>query len=81
MEAAARCRNGSATPPRSRSRRRRTGFDDATHATCAAVEEGIVPSGGATLLFMRRALDALKPANKDRRVDIDIIERGIRRPR
>src|SRR5262250_1061805 len=33
--------------------------DDATHATRAAVEEGIVPGGGVALLYAAKALDGL----------------------
>ncbi|MEI8396517.1 MAG: chaperonin GroEL [Rhodospirillaceae bacterium] len=53
---------------------------DATHATRAAVEEGIVPGGGVPLLYAIKALDALKPANADQRVGIDIIRRAIQAP-
>ncbi len=53
---------------------------DATHATRAAVEEGIVPGGGVPLLYAARALDALKPANEDQRVGIDIIRRALQAP-
>ncbi|MEI7610534.1 MAG: chaperonin GroEL, partial [Rhodospirillaceae bacterium] len=53
---------------------------DATHATRAAVEEGIVPGGGVPLLYAARSLDALKPANEDQRVGIDIIRRALQAP-
>ena len=36
---------------------RKDRVDDALHATRAAVEEGIVPGGGAALLYATRALD------------------------
>ncbi len=39
---------------------RKDRVDDALHATRAAVEEGIVPGGGATLLYASRALDKLE---------------------
>ena len=53
---------------------------DATHATRAAVEEGIVPGGGVPLLYAARSLAALKPANEDQRVGIDIIRRALQAP-
>ena len=54
--------------------------DDALHATRAAVEEGIVPGGGVTLLYASKALDSLKPANDDQRVGIDIVRRALKAP-
>ena len=53
---------------------------DATHATRAAVEEGIVAGGGVALLYAAKALEALKPANDDQRVGIDIIRRALEAP-
>jgi len=54
--------------------------EDALNATRAAVEEGIVPGGGAALLFSTKALDKLKPANDDQRVGIDIVRRALEAP-
>ena len=51
--------------------------DDALHATRAAVEEGIVPGGGVTLLYAAKALDTLKPENDDQRVGIDIVRKAL----
>ena len=51
--------------------------DDALHATRAAVEEGIVPGGGVTLLYAAKALDKLKPENDDQRVGIDIVRKAL----
>jgi chaperonin GroEL len=51
--------------------------DDALHATRAAVEEGIVPGGGVTLLYAVKALDTLKPENDDQRVGIDIVRKAL----
>src|ERR1700758_3196665 len=42
---------------------RKDRVDDAMHATRAAVEEGVVPGGGAALLYAIRALDKITPAN------------------
>jgi chaperonin GroEL len=51
--------------------------DDALHATRAAVEEGIVPGGGVTLMYAAKALDKLKPGNDDQRVGIDIVRKAL----
>ena len=54
--------------------------DDALHATRAAVEEGIVPGGGVTLLYAAKAIEKLKPANDDQRVGIDIVRKALATP-
>ena len=59
---------------------RKDRVDDALHATRAAVEEGIVPGGGVTLLYATRALDKLKAANDDERAGINIIKRALQAP-
>jgi chaperonin GroEL len=51
---------------------RKDRVDDAMHATRAAVEEGVVPGGGVTLLYASRALGRLNPENDDQKVGIDI---------
>jgi chaperonin GroEL len=56
--------------------------DDALHATRAAVEEGIVPGGGVSLV---RAADAVRAqklatANEDQRIGIDIALRAMEEP-
>ncbi|MEW5728240.1 MAG: chaperonin GroEL [Pseudomonadota bacterium] len=59
---------------------RKDRVDDALHATRAAVEEGIVPGGGVALLYAVKALEALKPANNDQKVGIEIIRRALQAP-
>ena len=54
--------------------------DDALHATRAAVQEGIVPGGGTTLLYASRALDKLEAANEDEKAGINIIRRALQAP-
>jgi len=54
--------------------------DDATHATRAAVEEGIVPGGGVALLYAAKALEGLTPENSDQKVGIDIVKRALQSP-
>ncbi|GEO37477.1 chaperonin GroEL [Skermanella aerolata] len=59
---------------------RKDRVDDAVHATRAAIQEGIVPGGGVTLLYATRAIDAIVPVNADERVGIDIVRRALRAP-
>ncbi len=59
---------------------RKDRVDDALHATRAAVEEGVVPGGGVTLLRAAKALEKLKYANDDQRVGIDIVRRALSAP-
>jgi chaperonin GroEL len=54
--------------------------DDAMHATRAAVEEGVVPGGGAALLYAIRALDKLTPSNPDQKVGIEIVRKALQAP-
>src|SRR5215472_16018568 len=59
---------------------RKDRVDDATHATRAAVEEGIVPGGGVALLYAAKALDGLTPENSDQKVGLDIVKRALQSP-
>ncbi|MFC3230594.1 chaperonin GroEL [Marinibaculum pumilum] len=59
---------------------RKDRVDDAMHATRAAVEEGVLPGGGAALLHASRVLDGLKPANHDQKAGIDIVRRALQVP-
>ncbi|MEQ9334342.1 chaperonin GroEL [Thalassobaculum sp.] len=59
---------------------RKDRVDDAVHATRAAVEEGIVPGGGVTLLYASQKLGGLNPQNDDQKVGIDIIRRALQSP-
>lgn len=54
---------------------------DALNATKAAVEEGIVPGGGAALLHASKTLDELKiklQDNFDQKVGVQIIQNALR---
>ncbi|MDP4291391.1 MAG: chaperonin GroEL [Bacteroidota bacterium] len=55
-------------------------FDDALHATRAAVEEGIIPGGGVAFLRAIPGLDNLNGANEDETTGIAIIKRAIEEP-
>jgi chaperonin GroEL len=59
---------------------RKDRVDDALHATRAAVEEGIVPGGGVALLRLSETLSAVKGANRDEEVGIEIVRRAIQSP-
>ena len=59
---------------------RKDRVDDAMHATRAAVEEGVVPGGGAALLYASRVLAKIQPDNDDQRHGIEIIRRALQAP-
>ncbi|MBB5517345.1 chaperonin GroEL [Amphiplicatus metriothermophilus] len=59
---------------------RKDRVDDALNATRAAVEEGIVPGGGAALLYATKALDGLKGENADQNAGINIVRRALEAP-
>src|SRR6202042_2963550 len=59
---------------------RKDRVDDAMHATRAAVEEGIVPGGGAALLYATRAIEKVKVANDDQRRGVDIVRHALEAP-
>ncbi|KAF9686204.1 hypothetical protein SADUNF_Sadunf03G0134300 [Salix dunnii] len=53
---------------------------DALNATKAAVEEGIVPGGGAALLYASKELDKLQTANFDQKIGVQIIQNALKTP-
>jgi chaperonin GroEL len=53
--------------------------EDALHATRAAVEEGIIPGGGVTLLRAAKAIDSLS-LEGDQKVGADILRRALEEP-
>src|SRR5499426_962932 len=54
--------------------------EDAMHATRAAVEEGIVPGGGVTLVRTAKALDSLKLKDEDEQIGVNIVKRALEEP-
>jgi chaperonin GroEL len=54
--------------------------EDAMHATRAAVEEGIVPGGGVTLVRAAKALDSLKLEDEDEQIGVNIVRRALEEP-
>jgi chaperonin GroEL len=55
-------------------------YDDALHATRAAIEEGIVPGGGVAYIRAIKSLDKLKGSNDDENTGIQIIRRSLEEP-
>lgn len=55
-------------------------FDDALHATRAAIEEGIVPGGGVAYLRTLPELDNLTGENEDESTGIEIVKRALEEP-
>ena len=70
-------RVGAATETEMKEKKARV--EDAMHATRAAVEEGIVPGGGVTLLRAAKVLDNLKVDN-DEKIGVDIVKRACEEP-
>src|SRR5262245_41038880 len=54
--------------------------EDAMHATRAAVEEGIVPGGGVTLVRAAKVLDTLKLKDEDEQIGVNIVKRSLEEP-
>ena len=53
--------------------------EDALHATRAAVEEGIVPGGGVTVIRAAKALDSLE-LSTDQQFGVNIVRRAVEEP-
>ena len=59
---------------------RKDRVDDALNATRAAVQEGVIPGGGVTLVHAGKALAGLKGENADQDAGIKIVARAIQAP-
>jgi len=55
-------------------------FDDALHATRAAIEEGIIPGGGVAYLRAQALIDTLKGDNEDETTGVSIVKRALEEP-
>src|SRR6266498_1801751 len=71
-------RVGGATETEVKERKDRV--DDAMHATRAAVEEGIVPGGGVSLLRASEHLKGLRTKNDDQKTGVDIVRKALSMP-
>jgi chaperonin GroEL len=68
-------------PTETELRNRKLRIEDALNATRAAVEEGIIPGGGSTLLRMAAALEApMAEAQGDERTGFAIVQRALAAP-
>jgi len=54
--------------------------EDALHATRAAVEEGIIPGGGVSLVRAINAIDASKLKNADQKTGANILKKALEMP-
>jgi chaperonin GroEL len=61
-------------------RERKDRFDDALHATRAAVEEGILPGGGVALLRSIKSIEGIKHESEEQRYGVEIIKKAISAP-
>src|SRR2546427_1871607 len=66
--------------PATEMKEKKARVEDALHATRAAVEEGIVPGGGVSLLRCLQAIESVKGSNDDERIGVDIVKRAIEFP-
>ncbi|MEN6445917.1 MAG: chaperonin GroEL [Candidatus Cloacimonas sp.] len=71
-------RIGAATETEMKEKKARV--DDALHATRAAVEEGIVPGGGVTLIQAAKALRQMKNISYEEKVAAEIMAKALERP-
>ncbi len=55
-------------------------FDDALHATRAAIEEGIIPGGGVAFIRAIEGLDKVNVENDDEETGVAIIRRALEEP-
>jgi len=55
-------------------------YEDALHATRAAVEEGIVPGGGVALLRARKVLEKVKTISDDEAAGVGVVKRALLAP-
>jgi len=55
-------------------------FEDALHATRAAIEEGIIPGGGVAYIRAQKVVEKLKGENEDENIGINIVKRSLEEP-
>ncbi|MEG1555232.1 MAG: chaperonin GroEL [Bacteroidales bacterium] len=55
-------------------------YDDALHATRAAIEEGIIPGGGVGYIRAIDSLDKVTVDNEDQKIGVEIIRRALEEP-
>ncbi|MBI4370079.1 MAG: chaperonin GroEL [Elusimicrobia bacterium] len=67
-------------PTESEMKSRKLKVEDARNSTRAAVQEGIVPGGGVTLLRAAKVLDTLKVSDPDEKTGVAIVKRALQEP-
>jgi chaperonin GroEL len=55
-------------------------FEDALHATRAAIEEGTIPGGGVAYIRAISALEKIKTDNQDEELGVKIVKRALEEP-
>jgi chaperonin GroEL len=55
-------------------------IEDALSATRAAVQEGMIPGGGSSLVHALKAFDAIKTDSHEEKIGVDIIRRALEEP-
>ena len=55
-------------------------FEDALHATRAAIEEGIITGGGVAYLRAQKIIENMKGSNEDETTGIAIVKRALEEP-
>ncbi len=55
-------------------------FEDALHATRAAIEEGVIPGGGVAYIRAQKTIENLKGDNEDETTGISIVIRALEEP-
>ena len=71
-------RIGAATETEMKEKKARV--DDALQATRAAVEEGIVPGGGITLIWAAKSLKTMKGLSFEEKMAVEIIAKALEKP-
>ena len=69
---------GAATEPEMKEKKAR--FEDAMHATRAAVEEGILPGGGVALIRAAKVLDSLKLDHPEEQQGVEVLKKAVYEP-
>jgi chaperonin GroEL len=69
---------GAATEPELKEKKHRV--EDALSATRAAVEEGIVPGGGVSLINAISTLENITTSNQDEKIGLQILRRALEEP-
>src|SRR5665213_3041991 len=55
-------------------------IEDALSTTKAAIEEGMIPGGGSSLVHALKAFDKIKSASHEEQIGVDIIRRALEEP-